>query len=376
MGLPAFRGQGYLQPIFRSYPANADSGEAQMNRSLNLQAELVPIAYAEALLALAGEFDVPRERLLVAAGLRAELLLNPTGRLSLADFHQLAGAALVLCDEPALGLLLGLRLNASTHGILGYALLSSANLERAVQFALKYYRVLGLTFELELVDNPDFLELRASESIPLGVLGRFAAEGLFGSLYGIAQFLLGERPQGVEVGFAYAEPAHAARYQEAFGVAAQFEQPWHWFRLPRHYLTRPMALANPATMQMCEQQCEALLATLDVQEGLLSRVRRLLLARPGDFPDLDSAARALHTSGRSLRRHLSAAGTSYQQILDEVRKRLALQYLETTHLPLFEIASLLGFSDPSNFRRAFRKWTGRAPTDYRARPVTPEETAR
>ena len=124
------------------------------------------------------------------------------------------------------------------------------------------------------------------------------------------------------------------------------------------------------------QQCEALLARLDVQDGLLTRVRRLLLTRPGDFPDLESAASALHTSGRSLRRHLAAAGTSYQQVLDEVRKRLALQYLETTHLPLFEIAVLLGFSDPSNFRRAFRKWTGRAPTDYRARPVTPEENDR
>jgi AraC-like DNA-binding protein len=347
-----------------------------MSRPLNLHSELVPITYAEALLQLAGEFGVERERLLGTAGLRAELLLNPTGRLSLADFHQLAGAALLLCDEPALGLLLGLRLNASAHGILGYALLSSANLGRAVQFALRYYRVLGLTFELELVDNPDSLELRASESIPLGVLGRFAAEGLFGSLYGIAQFLLGERPQGVQVGFAYSAPEHAARYEEAFDMRAQFDQPWHWFRLPRHYLDRPMALANPATMQMCEQQCEALLATLDVQEGLLSRLRRLLLARPGDFPNLDSAASALHTSGRSLRRHLSAAGTSYQQVLDEVRKRLALQYLETTHLPLFEIALLLGFSDPSNFRRAFRKWTGRAPKDYRARPVPAEETSR
>jgi AraC-like DNA-binding protein len=347
-----------------------------MSRPLNLHSELVPITYAEALLQLAGEFGVERERLLGTAGLRAELLLNPTGRLSLADFHQLAGAALLLCDEPALGLLLGLRLNASAHGILGYALLSSANLGRAVQFALRYYRVLGLTFELELVDNPDSLELRASESIPLGVLGRFAAEGLFGSLYGIAHFLLGERPQGVQVGFAYSAPEHAARYEEAFGVPVQFDQPWHWFRLPRHYLDRPMALANPATMQMCEQQCEALLATLDVQEGLLSRLRRLLLARPGDFPNLDSAASALHTSGRSLRRHLSAAGTNYQQVLDEVRKRLALQYLETTHLPLFEIALLLGFSDPSNFRRAFRKWTGRAPKDYRARPVPAEETSR
>jgi AraC-like DNA-binding protein len=231
--------------------------------------------------------------------------------------------------------------------------------------------VLGLTFELELVDSADWLELRASESVPLGALSRFAAEGLFGSLQAIARFLLGEPPQGVEVGFAYPAPAHVARYREAFGAAIAFDQACHWFRLPRHYLARPMALANPATMQMCEQQCEALLASLDVQEGLLSRLRRLLLARPGDFPDLDSAARALNTSGRSLRRHLAASGTRYQQVLDEVRKRLALQYLETTHLPLFEIALLLGFSDPSNFRRAFRKWTGRVPSDYRQPACVP-----
>ena len=126
-----------------------------------------------------------------------------------------------------------------------------------------------------------------------------------------------------------------------------------------------MALANPATVQMCEQQCEALLARLDVQDGLLTRVRRLLLTRPGDFPDLESAASALHTSGRSLRRHVTQMGTSYQQVLDDGRKRLALQYLTATHLPLHEISQLLGFSDPSNFRRAFRKWTGKLPGDYR-----------
>jgi AraC-like DNA-binding protein len=119
-------------------------------------------------------------------------------------------------------------------------------------------------------------------------------------------------------------------------------------------------------VHMCEQQCEALLASLDVQDALLTRVRRLLIARPGDFPDLASAAHMLQTSGRSLRRHLSSMGTSYQAILNEVRKRLALQYLTATHLPLYEIANLLGFSDPSNFRRAFKKWTGKLPSDYRA----------
>ncbi|RJG10394.1 AraC family transcriptional regulator [Pseudomonas cavernicola] len=339
-----------------------------MKQPLNFTAELVPIAYASALLDLAEQLGLPRAELLAAARVKPQVLDNPNGRLSFIDFNLLASAALLHCNEPALGLVLGQRLNVSTHGILGYAVLSSANLGKAIQFALKYYRVLGLAFELEMVEAGERVELRASEAMPLGALSRFAAEGLLSSLHTIAHFLVGEEMLGVEVGFAYPAPAYAARYREVFGAAVLFEQPYHRMSLPKTYLERPMALANPATVQMCEQQCEALLASLDVQDGLLTRVRRLLLARPGDFPDLGSAAAALHTSGRSLRRHLSLMGTSYQQVLDEVRKRLALQYLTTTHLPLYEIAYLLGFSDPSNFRRAFKKWTGKLPSDYRAEP--------
>jgi AraC-like DNA-binding protein len=337
-----------------------------MKPSLNFTAELVPVAYAAALLDLVEELGVERGQLFNAARVRPEVLGNPQGRLSFSDFTQLSGCALRLCAEPALGLLLGQRLNVSTHGILGYAVLSSANLGKAMQFALRYYRVLGLTYELEMVEEGARVELRASETMPLGPLSRFAAEGLLASLYTIARFLVGERLQQVEVGFAHAAPHYAERYERLFGVPVAFDQPYHRLSLPRAYLDRPMALANPATVQMCEQQCEALLASLDVQDGLLTRVRRLLLTRPGDFPDLASAAAALHTSGRSLRRHLSGMGTSYQQVLDEVRKSLALQYLTTTHLPLYEIAYLLGFSDPSNFRRAFKKWTGKLPSDYRS----------
>ncbi|UVE16940.1 AraC family transcriptional regulator [Pseudomonas sp. LS44] len=339
-----------------------------MKQPLNFTAELVPLAYVEALLTLAGERGITRDELLAAARLRPEVLGNPNGRLSFIDFNLLVSAVMLRCDEPALGLLLGQRLNVSTHGILGYAVLSSANLGKAIQFALRYYRVLGLAFELEMVEVGEHVELRASESMPLGSLNRFAAEGLMTSLCTIARFLVGEHLGDMQVGFAYSPPSYVARYQEVFGVLPLFDQPFHRLSLPRIYLDRPMALANPATVQMCEQQCEALLATLDVQDGLLTRIRRLLLARPGDFPDLASAAHALHTSSRTLRRHLGQMGTSYQQVLDDVRKRLALEYLGTTHLPLFEVAYLLGFSDPSNFRRAFKKWTGKLPSDYRAGP--------
>jgi AraC-like DNA-binding protein len=336
-----------------------------MKAALIFTAELVPVSYVEALLGLAGELGLSRDELFAAARVRPQVLDNPSGRLSFIDFNVLANVALQRCHEPALGLLLGRRLNVSSHGILGYAVLASANLGQAIQFALKYYRVLGLAFDLDVVEQPGRLQLRAVESMPMGPLSQFAGEALFASLCSIATFLVGSPLQGLALGFAYSRPSHAQRYLEVFGVQVQFDQPYHWLSLPQSYLERPMALANPGTVHMCEQQCEALLASLDVHDGLLTRVRRLLLARPGDFPDLLSAAQALHTSGRSLRRHLSELGTSYQQVLDEVRKRLALQYLTTTHLPLYEIAFLLGFSDPSNFRRAFKKWTGKSPGEYR-----------
>ncbi|GAB7406739.1 hypothetical protein OUHCRE3_54890 [Enterobacter hormaechei] len=136
--------------------------------------------------------------------------------------------------------------------------------------------------------------------------------------------------------------------------------------MPSEYLERPMALANPATVQMCEQQCEALLATLDVQEGLLTRVRRLLLARPGDFPDLEQAARELHTSGRSLRRHLQQQRTSYQQLLDELRFARAKELLQSGDMPIYRIAEELGFSETASLRHAFQRWSGQPPSHFRA----------
>ncbi|MHA6492737.1 AraC family transcriptional regulator [Pseudomonas borbori] len=333
--------------------------------AFNSAADLIPVAHAVALIELAEELGLPRARLFADAHVYADVTEAPRGRLSFLDFYSLANCALLQCGQPALGLLFGQRLNVSAHGILGYAVLSSSNLGMAIQFALKYYPVLGLTFELEMVEQDDRVELRATESMPLGALSRFAAESLLSSLYTIARFLLGEPLQHVQVGFTHVAPAYAAQYQQVFGVAARFEQPYHCLSLPKAYLARPMALANPATMHMCQQQCEALLSGLDLQDGLLTRLRRLLMANPGEFPSLQDAADALHTSGRSLRRQLANMGTSYQQVLDEVRRSLAVQYLTATHLPLYEIAYLLGFNDPSNFRRAFKKWTGKLPTDFR-----------
>jgi AraC-like DNA-binding protein len=104
---------------------------------------------------------------------------------------------------------------------------------------------------------------------------------------------------------------------------------------------------------------------LSRQSRLVDDVRLLLLARPGFFPDIEMVAERLDVSVRTLRRRLTEENTSFQEILDEVRFGLATEYLVETHLPLQELSILLGYSDPGNFTHSFKRWSGRAPRDFR-----------
>ena len=103
------------------------------------------------------------------------------------------------------------------------------------------------------------------------------------------------------------------------------------------------------------------------QHGDISQeIRRILMRNPGRFPSMDLVAEELQISTRSLRRHLADLDTSFQSILDDVRKNLAIQYLRTANLSLEEIAVLVGFNEYNNFRKAFKRWTGNPPSHYRS----------
>ena len=101
------------------------------------------------------------------------------------------------------------------------------------------------------------------------------------------------------------------------------------------------------------------------KEGLIAKVRRIMLSDPGNFPSVEELAKDLATSTRTLSRSLQDLGTSYQKLLDEVRKEMAIEYLRNSSLPIEEVAQLVGYNDPSNFRKAFRRWTQNVPSYYR-----------
>ena len=116
---------------------------------------------------------------------------------------------------------------------------------------------------------------------------------------------------------------------------------------------------------LCEQQCQMLVNKLADESLLSSNIRDALVKSPGEFPSLEQMARRLKMGSRTLRRRLVKENLTYQQILDDTRKDLAIQYLEYTSLTPKEIGFLLGYNSVSNFRRAFKGWTGKKLTDYR-----------
>lgn len=135
--------------------------------------------------------------------------------------------------------------------------------------------------------------------------------------------------------------------------------------IPDAVLSTPLPHSDPQTAHLTERQCEFLVAQLDRYSGSTEEIRRHLLARPGHFPGLEEIAIELGRSARRLRRQLQVEGCSYSLLVSELRYQLAREYLELSNLSIHEIADLLGYSEPSNFTHAFRKWSGRAPAQYR-----------
>jgi len=154
-------------------------------------------------------------------------------------------------------------------------------------------------------------------------------------------------------------------YETFFGCPVSFNAPRSQIRFDAAVLDTAMPMQDAETSAVCQHQCQLLLARMSNSSGVIEQVRQLIVARPGFFPDIDYVAQKLHMTSRTLRRRLAAEGSSYQQILADVRYALAREYLATSSLPLEEIASMLGYSSPGNFTYAFKRWHGSPPRQYR-----------
>lgn len=325
--------------------------------------------YADILCQLAEEKGASRPALLAAANLRASMLGHPDNLITLEQFIALNRAALEQSDDPALGLAYGRRLKFTTHGALSQAAVSSDTVEQALKVLIKYFRIrfgyMELTFFTEGEDAVVQLDIQHD----LEDLYVFTVEVVMASIMDVNLLLFGDRLlEGGRCRLAYPAPGHRAAYRELFGDRVAFGQSANQLRFRRQFLGLPIALSNPVTRRVAEAQCEEEMRSMAAAVSTAGRVTRLLgSVQRGPMPGLDAVAEQMHVSPRTLRRQLSQENTHFQVILDGVRHRRALDLLGRSRLTIDEIAWRLGYSDPSNFGRAFRKWEGVSPSVWRER---------
>ncbi|TFY85107.1 AraC family transcriptional regulator [Pseudomonas kairouanensis] len=270
-----------------------------------------------------------------------------------------------LARHPDSGLRAGTRQRISDFGVLGHALLSSEVFGEAVDFGIKHIRLLGPVFEKSFRIDGNEGVFAAQGFYALGEQLPLATEFWFASVQSLVECVLEKPFPAVRLLLPYPAPAHWQRYEEVFRCPVEFDSPVMEWHFDASVLEQLCPNANPITSALLTGFCQQLIARLPEDTDLIESVRLACLSRTGHFPSIETVAATLNLSTRTLHRRLSEQGRTYQSVLDEVRCALAIEFLQQSNMPMEDLAAQIGFSDAANFRKAFKKWTGQSPGDYR-----------
>ncbi|WP_043309874.1 AraC family transcriptional regulator [Pseudomonas sp. ML96] len=311
----------------------------------------VTVHYAQAILQAAERLALP-----LAAELREP---SHEARIPLARQDALWEAFCAAAQDPLIGLRLGNALQVGHLDMVGALLMSCETMGEALEALLEYYPIIGEGGEFHLDDEGE--QLRLSYQPHYQVRREERVEAVLASLAHMSRWITGERVQPLELHFAHAPQAAEARYIELLGCPLQFGCADNALLFDRADLEVPLIQANPMMREHLRGLADSLLERLG-QQSLAVRVQQQLRQQPRWGKE--RVAERLELSGRHLNRKLAEEGTSFKLLRDQVLHQMAEQRLRESPR-VAEVAEGLGFSDESSFAKAFRRWSGMTPGQFR-----------
>lgn len=289
---------------------------------------------------------------------------DPDARIPTIRLQALWQYSLAATGDPCFGLTVAEQFQpAAMHG-LGFAWLASDTLHDAFGRLVRFSRFINPLLRAEIDDSGNTVDLviRGGESANVVPASLDLAMAVF---LRMCQITVGEHVVPVRVCLRRPAPACSERFATTFDAPIEYLAPDNRLCFDPRLVDQPLLTGNPELARINDQTVIDYLARFD-RANITMKVRAGIIERlPGGTPDQSSIAQALHVSPRSLQRRLREERTSFKHLLDETRRELALHYIRHRHRSLGEVAFLLGFSEPGNFTRAFRRWTGRSPREFR-----------
>jgi AraC-like DNA-binding protein len=290
-------------------------------------------------------------------------LLRRDGPVSVHQQLSMLREASQCAGDPLIAVRVGLGLHPTSYGIAGLALLSSASLRQALQIVIEYGALLCLKVRVDLDQSGGDARLVLKDCFDLTpVCLQLCVQLEVAKLCTLLRDLSGCRISRVEL----SGPVELCpQLENLLGAPVLCGMGTNCVSFDGALLDEPLPQADVTTHQSCLRSCNEMISTLRRCDEIRRRVRRMVLSANGAVPTLSQVAARLFLSTRTLRRRLEDAQTSYQEIVGETRRDLAVGYLTHTSLSTGAIAEVLGYSDTANFRQAFKRWTGESPQRYR-----------
>jgi AraC-like DNA-binding protein len=305
------------------------------------------------------------DSVLAAAGADVGAVQDPDARIP----HEVALAVWEAAErasgDDALGLHVAARITPGAFDVLDYATRASATLGEGFGRLVRYHRVLHDAAVVRLRIDGERAEL--THVLPgNALLPRHVAEFIVGAWLVVARQATGLDFAPVEATFRHPAPSVLDEHRRLFRSPVRFGTPQNALVVRRDVLDTPLVRSDPGLCTILERQMRTLLEHAPPHTDLGERVRALVAAALVDGePRAASIARALHMSPRTLQRRLGNGGTSLREVVEAVRRDLAHRYLAERQIAIAEVAFLLGFSEASAFHRAFKRWSGTTPAEYR-----------
>ncbi|UZE96225.1 AraC family transcriptional regulator [Alkalimarinus alittae] len=333
----------------------------------------ISAAYLRGLIDFLRLRNIDTERFLERYEIDDAMLENFQARIPVARFNQMLYEAEALTGDADIGLHAGEQIKPNQYGVLGLSIMNCKTLEEAVQRHTRYENLVCNVAISRYQVTGDQVELIWDTCAPEAT--RHIAEENVASWVTFARWISGTDLSPSLIEFQHAPPDSTAEHERIFRCPVQFSADRVRVVFPTEFLTLSLRQYDPAMLCMLDTYAERLLLELNHSDQFVDKVTMAISThlQSGEV-SLGHIAATLALSERQLQRKLKEEGLTYQGVLDETRKSLALKQIDDDMIDFSEITFLLGFSDQSAFQRAFKKWTGLTPGQYRKSQINRPST--
>src|SRR5216683_3668307 len=311
---------------------------------------------------------VNADGLVKEVGLRRADVSDTDNRIPYSATLALIERAATTLGDASYGLRLGAAQEAKDSGMLGFLMLNSPTLLDALSNAQRYFRVLGEGEDIEVERMGPHVTLRFRETDKALRGLRHNSEYIAAIIVRACRDMTRKRISPVRAEFMHGRPNAKVAYSDYLGCPVKFHAEWDALVYDANAMRLPVVGADSKLFKVLERACQKILGPTPRKPDIVHDVRELVIDRLAKGTlNFDNVARELNMSSKTLERRLAARGTTFSSLLDDIRSGLAKRYLSDTDLRLEQITYLTGYSEPAALVRAFRRWTGTTPMQFRAK---------